>query len=63
MKENPKPRLLIIDDEANMRHMLYSMLKNEYDMELAESGSSGSIRFAGSQVQMMDHALILYSAT
>lgn len=41
MKENPKPRLLIIDDEANMRHMLYSMLKNEYDMELAESGSSG----------------------
>lgn len=36
-----RPRLLVIDDEANMRHMLSSMLKADYEIDLAESGIVG----------------------
>lgn len=41
MISDSKPRLLIIDDEENMRHMLSSMLKSDYETELAESGAHG----------------------
>lgn len=37
MKNSAKPCLLVIDDEDNMRHMLSSMLKQDYAIELAES--------------------------
>lgn len=36
-----RPNLLIIDDEANMRHMLSSMLKADYEIDLAESAALG----------------------
>jgi len=39
---NSKKRLLIIDDEENMRHMLTAMLKNfGYDVEAAADGLEG----------------------
>lgn len=39
---NSKKRLLIIDDEANMRHMLTTVLrKADYDVESASDGSEG----------------------
>lgn len=42
MNENDiRPHLLIIDDESNMRHMLSSMLKADYEIDLAESAVIG----------------------
>ena len=40
--KNVKKRLLIIDDEANMRHMLATVLKKaDYQVETAADGSEG----------------------
>ena len=40
--KNEKKRLLIIDDEANMRHMLATVLKKaDYQVETAADGSEG----------------------
>ena len=40
--QNAKKRLLIIDDEANMRHMLSTVLnKAGYHVETAADGSEG----------------------
>lgn len=37
-----KPKVLIIDDEANIRSILTALLtKNDYRVEAAESGESG----------------------
>jgi len=39
---NPKKRLLVIDDEANMRHMLATVLKKaDYLVDLASDGAEG----------------------
>ncbi len=40
--KNVKKRLLIIDDEANMRHMLSTVLKKaDYQVETAADGAEG----------------------
>ena len=54
---NVKKRLLIIDDEANMRHMLATVLKKaDYQVETAADGSEG--------LEMIQHrSSILYFVT
>lgn len=43
--ELPPKRLLIIDDEENMRHMLTAMLKKyEYEMDTAADGQAAMVR-------------------
>jgi len=49
-KGNSKKRLLVIDDEENMRHMLSTVLaKADYEVECASDGSQG--------LQMIDNTL------
>ena len=41
-EQNSKKRLLVIDDEANMRHMLAAVLKKaDYTVDLACDGAEG----------------------
>lgn len=56
---NWKPRLLVIDDEENMRHMLSSMLRSDFDIELAESGAQGLSALARSRKENLGFDFIL----
>jgi two-component system response regulator RegX3 len=42
----PKPRVLVVDDEVGVRESLKYLLKNEYDVVLAEDGPRGLEKFA-----------------